>query len=80
MRMLAAKSICDFVESGFSVQDALTRILAAMRASVGADAGFIAISHDGSVAFAHGTAFMVHAWATSSHQDVMAAMRAEASA
>ncbi|HYL20093.1 MAG TPA: isoaspartyl peptidase/L-asparaginase, partial [Burkholderiales bacterium] len=80
MRMLAAKSICDFVESGFSVQDALTRILAAMRASVGADAGFIAISHDGCVAFAHGTAFMVHAWATSLHPNVMAAMRAEASA
>jgi isoaspartyl peptidase/L-asparaginase-like protein (Ntn-hydrolase superfamily) len=51
-----------------------------MRASVGADAGFIAISHDGSVAFAHGTAFMVHAWATSSHPEVAAAMRVEASA
>ena len=80
MRMLAAKSICDFVENGESVQDAVVRILAAMRASVGADAGFIAISRDGSVAFAHGTAFMVHAWATSSRPEVMAAMRADAGA
>jgi len=80
MRMLAAKSICDFVENGESVQDAVARILAAMRASVGADAGFIAISRDGSVAFAHGTAFMVHAWATSSRPEVMAAMRADAGA
>ena len=79
MRTLAAKRICDFVDSGRSMQDAVTRMLAEMRANVGAEAGFIAISHDGSIAFAHGTAFMVHAWATSSHPEVIAAMRAEAS-
>jgi beta-aspartyl-peptidase (threonine type) len=79
MRALAAKSICDFVENGHSVRDALKRILAVMRAGVGADAGFIAISHDGSVASAHETAFMVHAWATSSQPEAMAAMRADAS-
>jgi len=77
MRMLAAKRVCDFVEQGEPVQEAVERVLAAMRASVGADAGFIAIARDGSIAFAHGTAFMAHAWATSSHPEAVTAMRTE---
>ena len=74
MRVLAARSICDFVESGLDAQDAVNRLLAAMREKVGADVGFIAIGRDGSIGLAHGTPHMVHAWATGSRPEILAHM------
>jgi beta-aspartyl-peptidase (threonine type) len=74
MRVLAARSICDFVESGLAAQDAVNRLLALMRDKVGADAGFIAIGRDGSIGVAHGTPYMVHAWATGSRPEISARM------
>jgi beta-aspartyl-peptidase (threonine type) len=74
MRVLAARTICELVESGLAVQDAVNRLLASMRETVGADAGFIAIGRDGSIGFAHGTPYMAHAWATWSRPQIMASM------
>jgi beta-aspartyl-peptidase (threonine type) len=74
MRVLAARSICDLVGSGLSAQDAVNRLLAAMREEVGADVGFIAIGRDGSIGLAHGTPYMVHACATGSRPEILARM------
>jgi L-asparaginase / beta-aspartyl-peptidase len=75
MRVLAARTICELIERGLTVQDAVNRLLATMRDTVGADAGFIAIGRDGSIGFAHGTPYMAHAWATWSSPDIRASMR-----
>jgi isoaspartyl peptidase/L-asparaginase-like protein (Ntn-hydrolase superfamily) len=48
-----------------------------MRDKVGADAGFIAIGRDGSIGLAHGTPYMVHAWATESRPEIVAHMTAQ---
>jgi isoaspartyl peptidase/L-asparaginase-like protein (Ntn-hydrolase superfamily) len=72
--VLAARSICDLVGSGLSAQDAVNRLLAAMREEVGADVGFIAIGRDGSIGLAHGTPYMVHACATGSRPEILARM------
>jgi beta-aspartyl-peptidase (threonine type) len=62
MRVLAAKSICDLVAAGIPVQEALRRVLDAMRNTVGGDAGFIAVGRDGSIGIDHGTPHMASAW------------------
>ncbi|HTT37012.1 MAG TPA: isoaspartyl peptidase/L-asparaginase family protein [Burkholderiales bacterium] len=76
LRVLAGKRICDLVESGRTMQDAVVAVLEWMRAGIGADAGFVAVSRTGSLGIAHATAFMPHAVATSASPTVMAKMRA----
>lgn len=75
MRVLAGKRICDLVESGRTMQEAVVAVLEWMRAGIGADAGFIAVSRTGSFGIAHATASMPHAVATSTAPTVMAAMQ-----
>jgi len=62
MRVLAAKVLCDRVAAGNSPGAATEGLLAEMRTSVGADAGFILVSPTGALAAAHGTESMPHAW------------------
>ena len=49
---------------------AVERVLASMRASVGTDAGFIAVDGNGIVGIVHGTTYMVHGWCTWEHPQV----------
>jgi beta-aspartyl-peptidase (threonine type) len=72
MRTLAAKRICDLVGGGLALQEAVGRVLAEMRETVGADVGFIAIGRDGSIGIVHGTPHMVHAFATSDRAEIVA--------
>jgi beta-aspartyl-peptidase (threonine type) len=74
MRVLAAKSICDLAAGGLPVQEAVNRVLAAMRDTVGADAGFIAIGRDGSIGVAYDTHHMAAAWWTSEQSAIVATM------
>jgi beta-aspartyl-peptidase (threonine type) len=62
MRVLGAKRIHDLIGSGARAQPAIQQMLREMRANVGADAGFIAVSRAGDIGIAHGTPAMVHAW------------------
>jgi len=75
MRVLAAKSICDLAAAGIPVQEALRRVLDAMRNTVGGDAGFIAVGRDGSIGIDHGTRHMATAWSTSEHSAIVATMQ-----
>ena len=75
MRVLAAKSICDIGAAGVPVQHAVNRVLTAMRDTVGADAGFIAIGRDGSIGIEHGTPHMAAAWWTSEQSTIVAMMQ-----
>jgi beta-aspartyl-peptidase (threonine type) len=75
MRVLAAKSICDLVSTGVPVQEALNRVLEAMRDTVGGDAGFISVGRDGSIGIDHGTRNMATAWWTSEHGAIVASMQ-----
>jgi beta-aspartyl-peptidase (threonine type) len=75
MRVLAAKSICDLVSTGVPVQEALNRVLEAMRDTVGGDAGFISVGRDGSIGIDHGTRHMATAWWTSEHGAIVASMQ-----
>ena len=77
MRVLAAKSICDLVSAGVPVQEALARVLDAMRHTVGGDAGFICVGRDGSIGIDHGTRYMATAWRTSEHGAIVATMARE---
>jgi L-asparaginase / beta-aspartyl-peptidase len=74
MRVLAAKVVCDWVAAGHTAQQAVEHVLRVMRASVGGDAGFIAVDHNGTVGIVHGTVYMVHGWCTSQHPEVEARM------
>jgi beta-aspartyl-peptidase (threonine type) len=74
MRVLAAKSVCDLAAGGLPVQDAVNRVLAAMRDTIGAEAGFIAIGRDGSIGVARGTRHMAAAWWTSEQSAIVATM------
>jgi beta-aspartyl-peptidase (threonine type) len=62
MRVVAAKDLCDRVARGEHPQAATEALLREMAAGVGADAGFILLSHAGAIGVAHGTASMPHAW------------------
>jgi beta-aspartyl-peptidase (threonine type) len=75
MRVLAAKSVCDLAAGWLPMQDAVNRVLAHMRDTVGADAGFIALGRDGSIGFAHGTRHMAAAWWTSEQSAIAAMMQ-----
>lgn len=75
MRALAGKRICDLVEQGRTMQEAVVAVLQWMRAGIGGDAGFIAVSRAGSVGIAHGMAFMPHAFATSADPAVTVSMQ-----
>lgn len=74
MRVLATKRICDLAAAGLAVEDAVKRVLAEMRETVGAEAGFIAVGRDGSVGVAHGTRHMAAAWWSSERSDIVATM------
>jgi L-asparaginase / beta-aspartyl-peptidase len=75
MRVLAAKTVCDLAAGGVLVQDAVNRVLAAMRDTVGADAGFIAVGRNGSIGVGHGTRDMAAAWWTSEQTAIIATMQ-----
>ena len=75
MRILAAKSICDFTSAGVPVQEALSRVLETMGHTVGGDAGFIAVGRDGSIGIDHRTRHMAAAWWTSEHGAIVATMQ-----
>jgi L-asparaginase / beta-aspartyl-peptidase len=75
MRVLAAKSICDVAAGGVQMQDAVNRVLAVMRDTVGADTGFIGIGRDGSIGIAHATPHMAAAWWTSEQSVIVAMMQ-----
>jgi beta-aspartyl-peptidase (threonine type) len=75
MRVLAAKSICDLGAAGVPMQHAVNRVLTAMRDTVGADAGFIAIGRGGSIGIEHGTPHMAAAWWTSEQSTIVAMMQ-----
>lgn len=75
MRVLAAKTICDLTGGGVLVQDAVNRVLVAMRDTVGADAGFIAVGRNGSIGVGHGTRDMAAAWWTSEQTEIVAIMQ-----
>lgn len=77
MRTLAAKRICDLVDAGVALRAAAHQVLAEMGASIGADAGFIAVGRDGSIGMAHGTPHMVHAFATASAPGIVARLSVE---
>jgi beta-aspartyl-peptidase (threonine type) len=62
MRIVAAKDLCDRVARGEHPQDATQALLREMAGSIGAQAGFILLSHTGDLGIAHGTASMPHAW------------------
>jgi beta-aspartyl-peptidase (threonine type) len=77
MRILAAKSICDFTSAGVPVQEALSRVLETMGHIVGGDAGFIAVGRDGSIGIDHRTRHMAAAWWTSEQGAIVATMARE---
>jgi len=79
MRVLGAKSICDAAAMGLPVQEAVNHVLAAMRGTVGADAGFIAIGRNGSIGIEHGTPHMAAAWWVSEDSAIVAVMQREQS-
>jgi beta-aspartyl-peptidase (threonine type) len=70
IRVLAARRIAEFVETGQSAQQAVEAVLAQMRNSVGSDAGFIALSRQGSIGIAHDTPRMVHAWCSEANPEI----------
>jgi len=74
MRVLAAKSICDLVAAGVSLQEAQSQVLESMQRTVGADAGFIGVGRDGSIGIRHGTRHMATAWWTSEHDGIESSM------
>jgi len=74
MRVLATKRICDLAAAGLTVEDAVKRVLAEMRETVGADVGFIAVGRDGSIGVAYGTRYMAAAWWSSERSDIVATM------
>jgi L-asparaginase / beta-aspartyl-peptidase len=76
MRVLAAKGICDLIGNGLTSQESVDRMLAAMRETVGEQAGFIAVAADGSIGIAHGTAHMAHAYGSSAGRGIVTAMKA----
>jgi len=75
LRVLAGKRICDLMQSGRSAQHAIEDVLQWMQTTVGAEAGFIAVSRDGSIGIAHRTASMPHACATSADPDLVVGMQ-----
>jgi L-asparaginase / beta-aspartyl-peptidase len=75
MRVLAARSVCDAIAAGVPVSDAVNRVLTAMRDTVGADAGFIAIGRDGSIGIEHATPHMAAAWWSSEQSAVVSMMQ-----
>lgn len=74
MRVLGTKRICDLAAAGLTVENAVKRVLAEMRETVGAEAGFIAVGRDGSIGIAYGTRYMAAAWWSSEHSDIVASM------
>jgi beta-aspartyl-peptidase (threonine type) len=62
MRVVAAKALCDRIARGEPPQAATEGLLQEMASSVGAQAGFIVLSHAGEIGVAHRTASMPHAW------------------
>ncbi len=62
MRFGACKAVCDRVGQGRTANQAVADVLAAMVASVGSDAGMIAVDHFGNVAIQHVTPAMPHAY------------------
>ncbi len=70
LRVLAAKRIYDLIDAGRSAQDAIAQTLSEMHGSVGAGAGFIALTCTGDIGIAHDTAAMVHAWCRHAQPDI----------
>ena len=74
MRVLGAKRICDLAAAGLTAEDAVKRVLAEMRETVGAEAGFIAVGRDGSIGIAYGTRYMAAAWWSSERSEIVTTM------
>ena len=68
--MLAAKRIYDLIDAGRGAQDAIAQTLSEMHGSVGAGAGFIALTRTGDIGIGHDTAAMVHAWCRHAQPDI----------
>lgn len=72
LRTLATKRVCDWIERGLEAQTAVDRVLAEMAASVGSEAGLIAVDRDGRIGVAHGTPQMPFAWVREGDRDLEA--------
>jgi beta-aspartyl-peptidase (threonine type) len=75
MRVVGAKDLCDRVARGEHPQAATVALVRQMAAGIGADAGFILLSHAGELGVAHGTASMPHAWWRDGERAPQARMR-----
>lgn len=60
MRMLSTRTICESIEGGTSAKQAIEDCVSEMKATMGCDAGFIAVDADGGTAAAHDTPHMPH--------------------
>lgn len=76
LRTLPCLRACDRIDAGMSTREALETTVASMRATVGADVGFIGVDAAGRAAVAHGTRHLP--WASWTPTGVQAAMRAPA--
>jgi len=70
MRVLASKRINDLIVAGATAQQAIEQTLSEMRDSVGSEAGFIAVGHDGDIGLGHDTPAMVHAWCRQTDREI----------
>lgn len=60
MRMLSTRTICESIEGDASAEEAIEDCVIEMKATIGCDAGFIAVDADGKTAAAHDTPHMPH--------------------
>ncbi len=74
LRCLATKRVCDCIERGLCAQAAVDRVLAEMAATVGADAGLIAVDREGRTGVAHATPQMPFAYVREGDPDLTAAI------
>jgi beta-aspartyl-peptidase (threonine type) len=80
IRHLATRSVCDLAVDGISAQQAVERVLAHIAAASTDEAGLIAMTIDGAIGVAHGTAAMPHAWMREGDADITARFRCTARA
>jgi L-asparaginase / beta-aspartyl-peptidase len=78
IRHLATRSVCDLAADGVPAQQAVERVLAHIAAVSTDEAGLIAVTADGGVGVAHGTAAMPHAWMREGDADIIARFRCTA--
>lgn len=77
MRFVSAKAVCDAIASGLPPAKAIEKILVEMEASVGGDAGFIALDKHGRIGVSHLTNAMPHAFYSEGDGAVSARFRVE---